>query len=135
MVGVVFCLFDLILYVPSTIFQLYRDGSSWVEPVLSKNKCVLLKDNNAVTPVRLEPAALRSRVKHSTTEPVRSLCGWCCKGLTHLSQASFLWGIDRQCRTRSDAAKRGVWSGSVLFAYRMYCCNWNEIDIYYPSTL
>ena len=31
----VFCLFDLILYVPSTIFQLNRDGSSWVEPVLS----------------------------------------------------------------------------------------------------
>ena len=30
-----FYLFDLILYVPSTIFQLYRDGSSWVEPVLS----------------------------------------------------------------------------------------------------
>ena len=28
-------LFDLILYFPSTIFQLYRDGSSWVEPVLS----------------------------------------------------------------------------------------------------
>ena len=33
---VVFFLLDLmILYVPSTIFQLYRDGSSWVEPVLS----------------------------------------------------------------------------------------------------
>ena len=29
------CLFDLILDVPSTIFQLNRDGSSWVEPVLS----------------------------------------------------------------------------------------------------
>ena len=28
-------LFDLILYVPLTIFQLYRDESSWVEPVLS----------------------------------------------------------------------------------------------------
>ena len=27
--------FGLIIYVPSTIFQLYRDGSSWVEPVLS----------------------------------------------------------------------------------------------------
>ena len=27
--------FDLILYVPSTIFQLYRDVPSWVEPVLS----------------------------------------------------------------------------------------------------
>ena len=38
----VVCLFDLILYVPSTIFQLNRDGSSWVEPVLS---------------LRLEPAA------------------------------------------------------------------------------
>ena len=29
------CLFDLILYVPSTIFQLHRDGCSWVKPVLS----------------------------------------------------------------------------------------------------
>ena len=29
--------------------------------------------HNAVTPVRLEPAAPRSRVKHSTTEPLRSL--------------------------------------------------------------
>ena len=56
--------FDLILYVPSTIFQLYRDEPSWVEPVLllSLNKCVLLKDHNAVMPVRLKPAALRSRV-------------------------------------------------------------------------
>ena len=28
----------------STIFQLCRDGSSWLEPVLSKDKCVLFKD-------------------------------------------------------------------------------------------
>ena len=28
-------LFDLILYVQSTIFQLNRDESPWVEPVLS----------------------------------------------------------------------------------------------------
>ena len=53
-----FSLFDLILYIPSTIFQLNRDRSSWVEPVLSKDKCVLLKDHKAVTPVRLEPTAL-----------------------------------------------------------------------------
>ena len=33
----------------------------------------MLKDHNAVTPVRLEPAASRSRVKHSTTEPLRYL--------------------------------------------------------------
>ena len=31
----VFCLFDLILYIPSIIFHLNRDRSSWVEPVLS----------------------------------------------------------------------------------------------------
>ena len=30
-----YVLFDLILYVQSTIFQLKRDGSPWVEPVLS----------------------------------------------------------------------------------------------------
>ena len=29
------CLIDLILNVPSTIFQLNREGSSWVETVLS----------------------------------------------------------------------------------------------------
>ena len=69
----IFCLFDLILYVPSTIFQLNRDGSSRVEPVLSWDKCVLLKDHNTVTPVRLELAPPRSRVKRSTTEPLRSL--------------------------------------------------------------
>ena len=71
------CLLDLILYVPSTIFQLNKDGSSWVEPVLSYDKCVLLKDHNAVPPVRLEPTAFWSRVKHSTTEPLRSLVQHC----------------------------------------------------------
>ena len=30
-----FCLFDLILYIPSTIFQFCRDRSSWFEPALS----------------------------------------------------------------------------------------------------
>ena len=34
-VGGCCALFDLILYVQSTIFQLNRDGSSWVKPVLS----------------------------------------------------------------------------------------------------
>ena len=34
-VVVVMYLFDLILHVPSTIFQLYWCGYSWVEPELS----------------------------------------------------------------------------------------------------
>ena len=32
----------------------------------------LAQGRNAVAPVRFEPAAPRSRVKHSTTEPLRS---------------------------------------------------------------
>ena len=44
--GVRFFLFDLILFVPSTIFQLYRGRSSWIEPALIYDKCVLLKDHN-----------------------------------------------------------------------------------------
>ena len=36
--------------------------------------------------------------------------------LTHLSLFSHKWDIGKQCRPRSDAAKRGVWSGSTLFA-------------------
>ena len=33
----------------------------------------LAQGHNAVTPVRLQPAAPQSQVKHSTTEPLRSL--------------------------------------------------------------
>ena len=56
-----------------TTFQLSQDGSSWVEPVLSKDKWVLLKDHNAVRPVRLKPAVTWFRVMHSTTEPLCAL--------------------------------------------------------------
>ena len=69
-----FVLFDLILYVPSTIFQLNRDGSSWVEPVLSYDECVLLKDYSTVTPMRLEPASPLSGVKQSTTDNCAPYC-------------------------------------------------------------
>ena len=34
-IGTLFCLFDLVLYIPSTIFHICRDGYSGVEPVLS----------------------------------------------------------------------------------------------------
>ena len=71
-VVVVIYLFDLILNVPSTIFHLYWDGYSLVEPVLSWDNWVLLKDHNVVTPVRLKPVASRSRGEHSTTEPLCS---------------------------------------------------------------
>ena len=39
-----FVLFDLILYVPvNNVSEISQNGSSWVKPVLSKDKCVLLK--------------------------------------------------------------------------------------------
>ena len=112
------CLFDLILYVPSTIFQLNRAGSSWVEPVLSLDKCVLLKDHNAVTLVRLKPAASRSRAKHSTTDPLRSLrLIWDFAGLTyhiggnHMLHLIFItstgtWIIVRWLKTYSSKLKK-----------------------------
>ena len=37
--------------------------------------------------------------------------------LTHISLASFICDIGKQCRPRSDATERGVWLGSTLFAY------------------
>ena len=36
--------FYLLLYIQSTVFQLCQDWSSWVEPVLSSDNCVLLKN-------------------------------------------------------------------------------------------
>ena len=56
----------------------------------------LAQGHNAVTPVRLEPASPRSRVKHSTTEPLRSICspvrGDKARGLFHV-QVDKSWYI------------------------------------------
>ena len=48
----------------------------------------LAQGHNTVMPVRLEPAAPRSRVKHSTTEPLPSLY-WTCDGGGHWSESGF----------------------------------------------
>ena len=50
---------------------------------------VLAQGHNAVTPLRLEPAALRSLVKHSTTEPLPSLHFECKKKKKHF-ECNFL---------------------------------------------
>ena len=57
----------------SAAFQSCMDGSSWVEPLLSKHmiKC-LAEGHNTGSPVRLEPATHRSRVQHTTTEQLPS---------------------------------------------------------------
>ena len=50
----------------------------------------LAQGHNAVTPVRLEPAAPWSRVQHSTTEPLCSLFrGVKCLAQRHMAEVGF----------------------------------------------
>ena len=58
-------LFDLFLYVPVNNFSDVGTG-------LKQGLMCLAQGHNAVTPVRLKLATPLSRVKHSTTEPLRS---------------------------------------------------------------
>ena len=48
---------DLILYVPSTIFHLNRDGSSWVEPLLS---CFMRGGGEIIAPTSERPFKRRT---------------------------------------------------------------------------
>ena len=63
-----FCLFDLILYIHQQSFSYIGTGLPGLNQYLARINA-LAQGHNAVTLVRLEPAALWSRVKHSTTEP------------------------------------------------------------------
>ena len=65
--------FDLILYVPVNNLSVMsrRVYPSWTGT--KQGLMCLAQRHNAVTPVRLEPTALQSQVKHSTTEPLCSL--------------------------------------------------------------
>ena len=47
--------------------------------------------------------------------------------LTNLSLASLLWDIGKQNSPRCDAAERGVPSGAILFAYRIFIEKLNKI--------
>ena len=48
--------------------------------------------------------------------------------LTHISHVSFLWDIGKQNSPRCDAAKRGVPSGTILFAYKNFIDAFNDKD-------
>ena len=65
-------LFDLILYAPVNNLSV-KSGQVFLGWTSTKlGLMCLAKGHNAVMPVRLKPAALRSQVKHSTTEPLHS---------------------------------------------------------------
>ena len=93
------CLFYLILYVPVNSFLVMPGQVFLVQPVLSNDKCVLLKDHNTVTPLRLKPAAPLSRantlpLSHCTPYRVWTCC------------------FSSSMNTVTD---RRFWSGSKLF--------------------
>ena len=67
------CLLDLTLYVPVNTFSVMsgRVFHGWTSN--KQGLMCIAQGHNAVSPVRLEPTSPRSRVKHSTTEALRSL--------------------------------------------------------------
>ena len=83
-------LFDLILYVQSTIFHLCKDGSSWAEPVLA-----------------------RMNVSCSRTQRSDAGEAWT-RGPSVSSQALYHWAtalpLHKQCRPRSDC----FWSSILI---------------------
>ena len=58
-----------------------------------------------------------------------------CLRLTHISLAYFLCRIGKHGETRSDATKRGVWSGSPMFANRSFFQNLKENEKYHPAAI
>ena len=67
------CLLDWILYVPVNNFSVMSEQVFLGWTRTKQGFMCLVQGHNAVTPVRLEPATPRSWVKHSNTEPLRSL--------------------------------------------------------------
>ena len=67
-----------------------------------------------MTPVRLEPATLRSRVKHSTTEPLRSLRTHVCVGGGGGCVCAGGGGISKNARPNEAHSGVGVGGGGVL---------------------
>ena len=85
LVNIIFTFFFLwSLTSQSTIFQLCRDGSSWVEPVLSKDKCVLLKDT---TQWRLWGLNLRPLSLKSSTLPLSHCAPTCISKVGQMSRS------------------------------------------------
>ena len=69
------CLFVCFFTSQSTIFQLCPDQSSWVEPVLSKNKCALLKDTMQWRPWASGPLVSSQALYHWAPYSV-CVCVW-----------------------------------------------------------
>ena len=124
------------------------------------DRCVGLPKDTYITFLNLDPSqedSISSREQElrdlkdslEDTQPVGSLVKCCktldqvCKqgwppetsGLTHLCLASHKLDLDKRCRPRSDAAERGVWLGSTLFAYRNFYQKQNKKEEVHQTPL
>ena len=64
----------------------------------------------------LQACSFELRILHPQSVTLCSPTSFVGFVLTHFSLASHKWDIGKQCRPRSDAAERGAWSWSTLFA-------------------
>ena len=82
----------------------------------------LAQGHNAVTLVRLEPAAPRSQVKHSTTEPLPSLCQQYTKNKNYMGKCTKIWYLAHQQAMKAQANLYicADWPEPLLVKYRKY---------------
>ena len=82
-----------------------------------------------------ESAHMRRRARTFATRLHKIWMQMNTQTLTNLSLTSFLWDICKQWISRLDAAQFGVWSGSPLFAYRMFYQHLNKDENYHSTTI
>ena len=86
-------LFDLILYVPVKNFSVMSGWGFLGWTSTEQGLMCLAQGHNTVTLVRLKPTTPLSRVKHSTTEPLRSIVpiSWLFSAITITVQLLLFW--------------------------------------------
>ena len=105
----------------STIFQLCRDGSSWVEPELSKDLCVLLKDTTQWRRWGWNPQHLG--LESSTLTPSH------CAPLVIHYQVTFEWHSGRGLESLIDTGlKLRVRNKNLIFLFlnQNICCGYSK---------
>ena len=114
-----YCLYDLILYVP-VIQQLSNVGKFWVEPVLSKDKCVLLWSCSMTQRSNASEAQTRNPFVSSQALYHWPMCSLSIllHGVITLQDTMTMSSTDNFCKQigpRSGPAKCWALSGSILF--------------------
>ena len=81
---------------------------SWQYEVFYQSVCCLLTKYLLKFEYKLEIPSNNSEIRYGLVQLIRIVESTCLKLLTHTILASFMWDIGKQCKTISDAAKRGI---------------------------